>query len=886
MADPFELLRRDVSELGKILGETLVEQEGIPLFELEESIRALAKERRKHGRRGPAARRMREIIESLDPKTAERVARAFTHYFQLVNLAEQHHRARRLRDRARSGDIQPGSVAHAFRATLRDAGTDLAALLARIHIELVFTAHPSEAQRRTVLGKHQRIAKLLARRERSELLPRERARVDAELREEVNVLWQTDEIRHAKPRVGDEVKNTLFYLEEVLFPLVPRFYETLEEEAAAATGRETTIPPLLTFGSWVGADMDGNPNVTPEVSLDTAFAQSARVLGHLIEGADALGEILSQSTRRVGITAELEASLARDASEIPTHATASLSTSEAEPYRRKMRFVRARLEARREAVVEARRAAARSLTMPPWAYAHPRELLADLVIVLGSLSSSRGGAKTKAGLGPVRAFVRQVETFGFHLAKLDVRVPAAWVREAAKSTSDDTPGMQAMLGLARIRDVTAGGGAESFILSMAHGKDDMLAALSLAERAGLHRDGERAGVSIVPLFETLADLERCPGEIERAVADPRYRAYLESRGNEQEIMLGYSDSNKDAGILMSSFALYRAQQALVALARRVNITLAIFHGRGGSIGRGGGPSQRAIESLPRGSVDGRFKLTEQGEVLGWKYLLTDIAERNLEITTSGVLGATLDARTPSPASLAELEAAFEEVARDSLEAYRELVGDPDFVRYYEESTPLAEIALLNIGSRPARRVEKEKKTLEDLRAIPWVFAWTQSRQNVPGWFGSGRALTRLVEKRGIELVRRMREEWPFFASTLDAVAVSLATADMDIAGRYAGLASDRAASRRLYRRIALDHGRAVRAVRAIMGTSAVLPEGSTLARSIELRNPYVDPLSFIQIELLRRKRALQAEGKGVPEELDRALLLTINGIAAGLRNTG
>lgn len=888
MADPFELLRRDISELGRLLGDTLVEQEGKALYELEESIRALAKERRKHDRRGTAAKRMREAIEALDAPTAERVARAFTHYFQLVNLAEQHHRARRLRDYARAEEPQPGSLAHELaQPSTRSAAIDLEAVLARLRIELVFTAHPSEAQRRTVLDKHRRIAHLLTRRERSELVPRERARLDEALREEVTMLWQTDEIRHAKPRVGDEVKNTLFYLEEVLFDLVPRFYEELEVEVAKATGRgiETVeIPSVLTFGSWVGADMDGNPNVTPDVALDTAYAQSARVLGHHLSSVDALGELLSQSTRRVAVSTELEASLGRDAKEVPADVIAALSSTEAEPYRRKLRFVRARLEARRAAVLAARQAAATALELPPWAYHEPQALLEDLTLVTTSLEQNRG---EHAGLRSARAFARQVRTFGFHLAKLDVRVPAAWIREAAKDPKADSDGRAAVQGVARIREVTADQGAESFILSMAHGKDDMLATLALAGEVGLYRPSEkRAEVSIVPLFETLADLERCPKEIESAATDPTYRAYLDLRGGEQEVMLGYSDSNKDAGILMSSFALYRAQQALVDVAKRTGITLKIFHGRGGSIGRGGGPSQRAIESLPRGSVDGRFKLTEQGEVLGWKYLLSDIAERNLEITTSGVLRATLDATRAGDPAIEELEVAFEEVARESLEGYRALVRDPDFVPYYEASTPLAEISLLNIGSRPARRVEKEKKTLEDLRAIPWVFAWTQSRQNVPGWFGAGRALSHLLRTRGVDYARRMRETWPFFASTLEAVSVSLATADMDIAQRYASLADDQDAAKRLFRKIALDHGRASRAVRAILGSSQVLPDGSPLARTIELRNPYVDPMSFIQIELLRRKRALAAEGKPVPEELDRALLLTINGIAAGLRNTG
>jgi phosphoenolpyruvate carboxylase len=440
--------------------------------------------------------------------------------------------------------------------------------------------------------------------------------------------------------------------------------------------------------------------------------------------------------------------------------------------------------------------------------------------------------------------------------------------------------MHAMEAVARIRAVTAGGGAGSFILSMARGREDMLAALVLARIAGLYRpEAGVADVSIVPLFETLADLERCATELDRAARHPAYRRYLALRGDHQEIMLGYSDSNKDAGILASSHALYRAQEELVRTAAGHGIHLEIFHGRGGSIGRGGGPAQRAIESLPPGSIDGRFKLTEQGEVVGWKYLLPDVAERNLELTASGVLRASL-AHAPGPAP--EHDEAFAEVAAESLETYRQLVHDPDFLAYYEASTPLAEIALLNIGSRPARRSGAVTKSLDDLRAIPWVFAWTQSRQIVPGWFGAGRALQNLLRRRGVAFAREMRARWAFFASTLDAVAVAVATADMSIAQRYAELAPDPRAAARLFGRIARDHGRAARAIAAVAGRPTVLAPDGALARAIELRNPYVDPLSFLQVELLRRKRAVNEPRP----DLDRAVLLTINGIAAGLRNTG
>lgn len=912
--DLSEALRRDISTLGHILGDTLVEQEGIALLELEETVRALAKERRRRGRRGPASTRMRELVEGLDTATAEKVARAFTHYFQLVNLAEQHHRTRRRRDYAREGKSQPGSLAEQMKLVAGKLSWErFAEVLRRTTIELVFTAHPSEAQRRTVLDKHRRIVQLLSRRERAELVPDERTELDLALREEVTTLWQTDEIRHAKPRVGDEVKSTLFYLETVLFPIIPRFYRALEEALSAAFGEVASfeMPTLLRFGSWVGADMDGNPNVTPEVAQDTAYAQAARVVSLYLHELTTLGEALSQSARRAGVTDELRASTMEDASRMPELASHLANTTQDEPYRRKLRYVESRLDATRAALVEGRQAAAPELRLAPHAYRSPSELEADLAIVARSLAVCGG---RRAGLRRVTALLCQVKTFGFHLATLDVRVPAEWVREATRvalwlpkdaalhteearsalcaALADprvpprpDAAGMRALEGVARIRAITAGRGAESFILSMAHGASDMLATLVLARVAGLYRPEERlAEVSIVPLFETLADLERCASEIEIAATNVEYRRYLDLRGGIQEVMLGYSDSNKDAGMLASSFALYRAQKRLIEVGQRTGIKLKIFHGRGGSIGRGGGPSQRAIESLPPGSIDGRFKLTEQGEVLGWKYLLGEIAERNLELTASGVLAATA-LHEDQGAEVDTLEEAFEEVSRVSLETYRELVQNPGFIDYFTSSTPLDEIGMLNIGSRPARRSAKKERSLDDLRAIPWVFAWTQSRQMVPGWFGAGRALVALLRTRGVSFARNMVEKWPFFASTLDALAVALATADMDIAARYASLAEDADVARRLFRRIALDHGRAARAVRTILDQGSVLAHQPTLARSIALRNPYVDPLSFIQLELLRRKRA-EREGQSSDPVLARAVVLTINGIAAGLRNTG
>lgn len=909
MADPFDALRRDVTYLGHVLGDTLVEQGGAGLLAVEEEIRALAKARRS-SRRGPATEALRSALALLDLGTAESVARAFAHYFQLVNLAEQHHRVRRRRQHAREETAQPGSLVDTLRglsATVPRAA--LEGLLKRASLELVFTAHPTEAQRRTVLDKHRRLADELARRDLAEgLTPRELDEVDAAIREEVTTLWQTDEIRNERPRVGDEVKNTLFYLEEVLHPIVPRFYAALDEAIAAEYGPGVRVPSFLRFGSWVGADMDGNPNVTPDVAVDTALAQATRVLALHVRELSELGEALSQSMRVVPASDELCRSIEADEARLPGVAKKLRQRASSEPYRRKLSMMERRVAATRDALLKARHEGRASAPLDLGAgYSRPDELSADLSVLERSLIENRGH---RAGLRRVVALRRQVEVFGFHLARLDVRVSAGWVRDAARSAlwlDDEAPldearlsralegprvparpamdGMRAMEAVGRIRALVGEGGAGSFILSMARGRDDMLAALVLARIAGLYRPEEGvAAVSVVPLFETLDDLTRCADEMRGALANPAYARYVALRGGAQEVMIGYSDSNKDAGMLTASFALYRAQKALTVVAREHGVALQIFHGRGGSIGRGGGPSQRAVESLPPGSIDGRFKLTEQGEVIGWKYLLPEIAERNLEQIAGGVLHASLSSSYPEGDELARYEERFGVASEAALGAYRSLVRDPGFIPFFEAVTPLAELSSMPIGSRPARRSASTR--LEDLRAIPWVFAWTQCRLNLPGWYGAGSGLTALLTVAGVDKARRMRERWPFFASTLDAVAVALATADMGVASQYLSLHPDPASARRLFTRIALDHGRAVRAIRAIYGQKTLLAHNPTLARSIELRNPYVDPLSFLQVELLKRKRELESSGAPVPADLMRAILLTINGVAAGLRNTG
>lgn len=903
--DPARKLRRDVSYLGKLLGEVLVEQEGEDFLQLEEQIRKEAKERRggSSARRRAAGHHLDGLIRGLEPARAEKVVRAFALFFQLVNLAEQHHRIRRRRDHQAAGSPpQPGSLEAVLGALAQTVSQGaLEALLARTHIDLVFTAHPTEASRRTVLEKQRRLAALLEARERRARTPREREELRRAVKEEIALLWQTDEVRRARPAVADEVKNVLFFVEETLYPLMPAFYAELQRALELAYGGPVARPPpLLRFGSWVGGDMDGNPFVTPELTLDTALAQGARVLALYLADVAALGERLSQSARKVEVTEALRASLQRDAAELPDTAAGPARRAEAEPYRQKLRFIEARLERARARLLALRRGESCTLER---GYETPAALRADLALLADSLRAHRGAG---AGLRAVEALIRRVEVFGFHLLRLDVRLHADEVRAAVRKMlglPDDAPltvalleralhgvppppvalrGYEALATIAQVQAAVGEEGAGAFILSMCRGEADLLAALLVARSAGLYDPAlQRARVGLVPLFETLDDLRIAAPTLQALSRSPSYGAYLQLRGKRQEVMVGYSDSNKDVGMLAASHGLQRAMEELTAVAQVEGVELTLFHGRGGTIGRGGGPLQAAILAQPAGSVDGRFKLTEQGEVIAWKYLVPEIAQRNLELMTAAVLRASA---APRPAPTPDDAALLHALAEQGKRAYRGLVyEDQQFLTYFHEATPLQWIAELPLGSRPAKRTASPR--IEDLRAIPWGFSWMQSRHLLPGWFGVGSALAPvLAEPGGLQRLQALHAREPFFAVVLDSVAMALAKADLDIAGRYAGLCRDGHLAQHCYERIAREALRTRRAVLAIRKERALLDGSPALQRSIALRNPYVDPMSFIQVELLRRVR--EAPEGSAREALKRAILLTLNGIAAGLRNTG
>jgi phosphoenolpyruvate carboxylase len=820
-------LRRDVRLLGEILGRVLVEQEGEALLETEELIRRLARA----GRSGEPRDELRTAVGGLDLDAQGKVLRAFAAYFQLANLAEQHHRLRRRRAYEHEERIPRESLAEAF-ARLERAGVgsdELVRAAAHVSLELVFTAHPTEATRRTFLAAHRRLADRLTELDDPTLPPSRRDEIDAEITEEVTTLWQTDEVREQRPRVVDEIRHGLWFFEQSLFKAAPRLL-------AAYRSRLPGAPLPFRFGTWIGGDQDGNPEAGPETieaALDRARSLS---LARYREEVRALAASLGVSGSLVGVSDELLASIARDERELPEYAASIGSQNEGEPYRRKLSFVWWRLGNE--------------------GYDRVSELAADLDVIDGSLRAHRG---TRIADGRLAELRRRVELFGFHLAKLDVRLHA---RELALRNERVR---ETFAAVRRARSRHGPDALDTVIVSGTASTDDVLAALDASDEP----------LSIVPLFESIADLRAAPRVVEELLDEPRFGRRVEGRGRRLEVMVGYSDSGKDGGYLTAQWEIYRAQEELAAVAARRGLELTIFHGRGGSAGRGGGPTHAAILAQPPGHPPGRLKLTEQGETISFRYGLPGLAHRELEAAVSAALLAAFPDVIAADARDAPRET-MERLSATAHAAYRALVWDDrEFVRFFRSFTPADELALLRIGSRPERRPAGEDY-LGSLRAIPWVFAWTQNRCLLPAWYGCGSAFASadLAELRGLY------RGWPFFRSLLENLEMTLAKSSLDISAEYLSLVDDA----RLFGRIAEEHERTVAAVLEIVEARELLDRHPVVQRSIGLRNPYVDPMNAIQVDLLRRHRAATTA-----EERDRVrrpLLRSIAGIAAALRNTG
>ncbi len=807
-ADP--ALRANVRALGEILGRVLTEQEGEEVYRLEERIRLLAR----LGRGGDvgASRALAETIARLDVATQAVVLRAFTIYFHLANIAEQHHRVRRRREVERQGGTLRESLDEALEQLERDGvGPDeLAAAAARVSVELVLTAHPTEALPRTILEKHRRIARLLDELDDVRLTPDERAARGADLAEEVTILWQTDEVRSHRPRVVDEIRQGLWFLEESLW------------DAAAellAVWRERLPGSPLRFGTWIGGDLDGNPNADATTVREAVERGAALVRELVRRDVRALASSWGMSTTLVDADREVAAV------DLPETANPT------EPYRRRLTSIWERLGADE--------------------YASADELRAELGIIEASLRAHGGARIADGGLAALR---RRLDVFGLTGPSLDLRLHARTLRE---DPDDALAVLEEAAALQRRRGPEA---LDTLIVSMTRSAADVLGAEALAERVGLD-------VTVVPLLETIDDLRAAPSLVEELLdRSPRSRL---------EVMVGYSDSGKDGGVITAQWEIFRAQETLAWMAGERGVELTVFHGRGGSAGRGGGPTHAAILAQPPHAVAGRLKLTEQGETIAFKYGLPGLATRNLEAAVAATLLTALPGRSGEPPEGARQT--IEAISLAAHASYRSVVwDDPELPRFLRAFTPLDELSLLEIGSRPAFRPEAVGPgELEALRAIPWVFAWTQTRCIVPAWLGAGAGL----EAAPIKRLRLLYAEWPFFRALVENLEMSLAKSSMGIAERYLELVDDTPLADRVFGALRDEHDRACARVLEIVEARDLLDRHAVLQQSIRLRNPYVDPMNAIQVELLRRYR-------GGDESALRPLLRSIAGIAAALRNTG
>jgi phosphoenolpyruvate carboxylase len=855
-----EPLRRDVRSLGRLLGLVLREQEGSGFFEIVESIRKLSIS----DRAGTSSGGIRDLLGKISTKDSAKIAKAFATYFELTNLAETNHRKRRRRASQLNPavGVQPGTF-HGTLQRLKAAGIPLGSVLETMrHIEVtpVFTAHPTEVARRTILWSRQRLARLLESLDALPLSNSHAAKIETELAGEITLLWQTDEVRRATPTVFDEIKMGLDYA-GVLFEAVPQLYASIVDDLNRVYSGSFEIldaPVMVKFGSWIGGDRDGHPHVTWQCTEYALSSARRTTLEFYVRRIRDLRRKLSSSIKRVAVSEQLQSKLKEYTGQLEVEIT----DREDEPYRRLLTCMLFRLSA--------------GLSHPEDGKAYPNadEFLNDLELIRSSLIRG-GGRLAETLLDPL---VVQARTFRLHTHELDIRQNARTHESALQSLSGESKDPAAarailddFMGLARLQQKYPSESLPAFIISGTTSAQDLKSLLRLAEITGI----DLARIRTVPLFESIADLRNSP-EICRTIwGDSQYSALLDAHGRSQEIMLGYSDSNKDGGMLTSTWELFKAQSALYQCAREFKVDLQFIHGRGGTVGRGGGPTYDAIVAQPRDSFSGRIRITEQGEVLNWKYSDPVLAMRNLELMIAASVEAML--RPNAPQQQPEWLSAMESMSADAYAFYQQEIRDnPDILIYFEQATPAREFDLARIGSRPSRRTQA--KGLADLRAIPWVFGWMQSRHGLPGWFGVGYALERCQDQG---LLRGMLESFPMFGNLIRNVEIGLAKSDMNIAKLYSGLVVDTELRARVFDRIREEYERTARAVLLLTRQKQLLENNPVLARSIRLRNPYVDPMSFMQVELLRRRR-----GGEDSAEIHNALGATINGISAGLRNTG
>ncbi|MGA3047882.1 MAG: phosphoenolpyruvate carboxylase [Terracidiphilus sp.] len=927
-------LRRDVRSLGILLGEVLREQAGDDLFAHVEALRQGTIRRRDaeaHGHAEEAARHAAvalDLLHSLPVERAILLTRAFAFYFELINLAETNHRKRRRIALRLSGQAerQRGSLAGTLCEMRRVGISAEEALdwLKRILIVPVFTAHPTEVARRSVMFKRRRIGEFLAELDRIPVPEEDMARLEELVRAEITGLWQTDEVRSRRPTVYDEIKMGLDYYDVSIFETLPSLYREISEALRASYGLEIeplALPQVLIFGSWIGGDRDGNPFVTPEVTRDSVQLARGHLLLYYQKQLQEIIDLLTTSAQQRPVSDALLQRLEAYAAQMHTTETQVFSEQyEFEYYRRFIICVKARVLRTLESESRPHSSqAGAALPVTPYtlaqgqekmaqllpAYCSVEEFIDDLETLRASLADNRGLRIARTLVDPL---ILQVRTFGLHLHTLDIRQHARVLATALQEAIADTfasslPGAlseqtASVLDTFRVvAEIKSGCSPEvirQYVISGASTVEDILAVVRLARLGGVKVEGSGRdpGLMPVPLFESIEDLRQAPAVCRELWSRPDYRQLMASWDNWQEVMLGYSDSNKDGGMLTSTWEIFRAHRDLHVVAREAGVKLRLFHGRGGTVGRGGGPTHRAIFAQPMDSFEGQLRITEQGEVLNFKYADEVLAERNLELMIAASLDALArpNARDPEGHFTGvlepEWEAALNQLSAISYDYYRKhILDDPEVVTYFEQSTPVGELENAKIGSRPSRRNASPKLT--DLRAIPWVFGWTQSRLLVPAWFGVGFALEQYLAESDttggsrLALLQTMAHEFPLFIDLLRNVEMALGKVDLATARLYSSLVEDSKLRERIYDMFEAEFHRTVRALLAVTEQTDLLQTNQVLGRSIKLRNPYVDPMHLIQVDLLRRKRS----GEDTPE-INRAIAATISGISAGLRNTG
>jgi phosphoenolpyruvate carboxylase len=866
-------LAREVKLLGALLGQVIVEQEGESALDLVEEVRRATIGIRRGGTDADRERLAADLAD-VSLRDAEVLIRAFSLYFQLTNLAEEKQRVRQLRLRERRSpaaavaESPAAAIDELSRRGLSRGSVD--DLMDRLSVAPVLTAHPTEARRRTLLVALRRVYRLLDTLDDPRLTPAEDAEIRRRLREQISILWHVAPIRISAPSPLDEVRSAMALFDESLFVVVPRVYRAMS--AALGSGEPASVPAYLAFGSWIGGDRDGNPRVTAEVTRQTVAVQ----FDHVLHAYEAVCRRLSATvTIRTDASNVLARRLRNDVRDLPEVAAEEERRFPTEPFRRRFAYIAERL--RRTRLAE------------PHGYAQASDLAGELDEIAHALDDVGLRRVVDGDLQDLRW---QLATFGFHGLSLEVRQHSAVhsaTLAAASVKTEVAPGVSAwevletMRAIADVQQRYGEAASHRYVISFTHSASDVTAVLELARRAC----GDAGpALDVVPLFESADALDAAGTIVDAMLNDPVYREHLASRADQQEVMLGYSDSTKESGALASAWMLYRAEETLVEVCRRHEVELTLFHGRGGAIGRGGGPMTRAVLAQAEGSVDGRLKLTEQGEVMADRYVNPQIALRHLEQLTYATLAASAPHGRPRPS---KDDAAMNELADSARAAYRALVWEtPGFEDFFRQATPISELSALAIGSRPAARgTAGEEPRLESLRAIPWVFAWSQARVNLPAWFGTGSALAAFRARHGtagLEALRKLYAEWPFFATVLDTAEMILAKADLSVAARYASLASGTAA-RDIWNRIRAEYELSVEQILAVSGRARLLDNMPVLQRSIELRNPYVDSLSELQVLLLGRLRALPAADPQRAELL-RLVHLTVSGVAAGLQNTG